>query len=510
MNLDKVVNELYFFALEPRIFKFKELLEFVDININPKLLRKRILEKSRFIYLNSDSQNDDYFILDSVLFKWLCQLNLRLVKLKKSRLNEHQITNLINLLCAEGKFELIPKNLIRWGQSIGLICLSFTKGEFVFPLAQTLSYIKQGDIETIKQILRDFCEIQIWNSSLKKYKSKFLKKGFSAFSERIAYIIQRREALHRGKRETLQEIGDKFNMTRERIRQLEKQFWNTLTLKDSYRKSFIEAFLCDYMINSGSLVIDKNSHKAPLRRFIAKCIGIPRIELSDLGLIVLARLNKRIVTLKPKKNLLEFINAKIIAHNIENNQIDLSRNDVQRLAKKISQNRHRKLDYYQRAYISLYKIGKPAHYSKITKVYNSLWQDHQLDERSLHNALVKQKHGIVWIGIKGTYALKEWGYERPKKTLYETVTEIVKRKYDEIGKPISIPMITSELGKYRRIVKSSSLSIVIFTNTKIRRVSKDSFVPIEDDDNSQEEISLNELDNIIKKFEKNLKKQTKN
>lgn len=507
MNLDKAVNELYFFSSEPRVFKFDELSSLVDANIDPKALRKTLLGKSRFICLSSDSPDDDYFLLDSTLFHWLSQLNLKLAKLKKFRLTEHQITNSINLLRREGEWDSLPKEIIRWGQSIGLICLSYTKSEVVFPLAQIMSYMTPRNLDAIIQILREFFESQIWHLSLKKYLKELLKKGFSKFSDKIGYIIHGREALHRGNKVTLQELGEHFCMSRERVRQLEEKFWESINLWNSFRKPFIEAFLCDFMNNSGSLIIDTNSSKAPLRRFLAKCVGIPTLEFSAIGLVAFARLSRDMVTLKSKKSLNDSINAEVIANNIESKKnVILSRNDIQKFAKKIEKNRIKNLNSYQRTYLSLYKIGRPAHYSEVTEVHNSLWPNCSLNERSVHHALTKKKLGIVWIGIKGTYALREWGYERPTMTLFESVSEIVKRKHEETRAPVSIPVIIAELGKYRRIVNPTSLTIVIFSNTNIRRVSKDSFIPREHDDKAQEEISLDELDNIFKKFEKKFNK----
>jgi len=37
----------------------------------------------------------------------------------------------------------------------------------------------------------------------------------------------------------------------------------------------------------------------------------------------------------------------------------------------------------------------------------------------------KSQDKWVWIGLRGVYALKEWGFKRPDKGLYQTVFEII-------------------------------------------------------------------------------------
>jgi hypothetical protein len=410
----------------------------------------------------------------------------------------------MNHLRKDGKWNVPPKEAIRWGQSLGLICTSYTTGQFVFPLARVLSFMKPGNIDIVTRLLTDLCEKQIWKLSLNKFLKESLKKGFSKFKNEISYIVRRREALLTGKKVTLQELGYYFNLTRERIRQLEDKFLNLLYLHDSYREPFLIAMLCDFMANSGSLIVDINSHKAPLRRFLAKCSGIPQLEFPKIELVALATRSSDIKYLKSSNSLPDEINPDFIAARLESKiSISFSGEDVRKLAKKTALFRQKQLTKAQRVYLTLRAIGRPAHYSKIAEVYNYLYPEHAMSEHNVHAILSHQKYGVVWIGVKGTYALKEWGYERPSKTLFETVTEIVRRRYENAGVPVPINVIISEIGKYRKVVKPSSIAIATHCNPGLKQVSKNTFIPRESDDHVQDEISLDKLDKIFKEFEEN-------
>ena len=134
-----------------------------------------------------------------------------------------------------------------------------------------------------------------------------------------------------------------------------------------------------------------------------------------------------------------------------------------------------------------------------------LWPDQFLSERNIHSACTQKKQGIVWIGIKGTYALKEWGYEQPSMTLFESVCDIVRRKYKETSKPVFLEIINSELGKYRRIINPTSILFAAYCNPSLKRVGRSSFIPKQDDVDDKEGISLNELDRIFREFQEKQK-----
>ena len=122
-------------------------------------------------------------------------------------------------------------------------------------------------------------------------------------------------------------------------------------------------------------------------------------------------------------------------------------------------------------------------------------------EHNIHALLSWEGHGVVWIGVRGTYALEEWGYEHPSKTLFDTVAEIVEERHGATGKPVPFTVIAAEMGKYRPLVKDSSLAFAAYCNPRLKRVSKNSFVPRIPGDEGQEAIAADELDRILQEFE---------
>ena len=104
--------------------------------------------------------------------------------------------------------------------------------------------------------------------------------------------------------------------------------------------------------------------------------------------------------------------------------------------------------------------------------------------------------------MKGTYALKEWGFERPSKTLFEIVAKIVREEFEKTGVPVQKNVIISEIGKYRRIVHPSSMTIAIHYNPYIKCVSKDTFIPEQPDKLIHDEVNIDKLDELLKDFEK--------
>ena len=123
-----------------------------------------------------------------------------------------------------------------------------------------------------------------------------------------------------------------------------------------------------------------------------------------------------------------------------------------------------------------------------TKVYNSLYPDHKSTEHNIHAMLNREKYGVVWIGIRSTFALKEWGYERPSKILFNKVTKIVEKKYKETTRPVPFTVIVAEMGKYRQVVKHSSITIASYRNPNLLHINKNSFIPKKKLKSSRKEI----------------------
>jgi hypothetical protein len=506
MEIEKEIDRLYLSAHQHHVFTIDELLVLLDTIIDLKKLRSLIITDKRFVHLVDRSDNKEHFIVDSILFKWFFDLNLTLYKAGIFKISDHQFASKFSTLRSVGRWHSIPTEVINWGHSLGLVCPFWEKREFVFPLAHVLYSMKKNTFDITCKLFNEFCDIKIWTSKLSDRDVVFfIEEGFSKFDKQIVNIIKSREALYKGNKETLQKLGDHYGVTRERIRQLEERFWDKLQ-RDKYKIPFIKALLIDFFKSKGSLVIDRNTSTTPMRLFLTKCLEIPTLKLSNIGLTVLTFNKNDINYFKSKIKFPNNVNLTTIEKQFESKEnFPLSKKDIKFLSKKTYEFMLKKLTLVQKVYIALHAIGKPSHFTKISDAFNSMWPEKTTTEHSIHNALAKQKSGIVWIGIKGTYALKEWGYEKPSMPLFNTISEIVKKKYRELSSPVPYTVILAELGKYRKIVKPASIAIATQCNPDLIKVGKNSFIPKDESQDVYREQSLDELDKIFKAFKKNEK-----
>jgi hypothetical protein len=504
METQEAIYELHCFAAVGKIFPLRELQDFADPSLDLLALHESLISDRRFIRTSDDRSGEDLFILDSILFQWLIKLNMRLSRIAKFKLSKKQVTFLFSMLRGTARFEHPPAAFIAWGQKMGLICECWSGDHYVFPLATILSAMSERATRALMGIINDLKENQVWNLDLNKRVKECIESGLSLFDPSIKLIITRREALTGRRIWTLQRLGDSFGLTRERIRQLEDKFWVSINYGYRTFPTFLEAFLCDYMCGAGSLIIDRKSTRAPLRIFLAKCAGIALSDFPKLGLISMASKSEENALMRSQEGINLILDRKMLADRLDSSiGVNYSGEDIRTVSERIIRYNRKRLTGLQRVYLALASISKPAHYSKVTSVYNVMWPNHVADENTVHVTLARQKMGIVWIGLNGVYALNKWGYERPSKTLFSTVAEIVKSKYQEIGKPVNINLIAAELGKHRKLVRSQSLDFALMCNPLIKRVSKDMYVPSEHNEEIRNELGLERIDKLLENFKIN-------
>ncbi len=87
-----------------------------------------------------------------------------------------------------------------------------------------------------------------------------------------------------------------------------------------------------------------------------------------------------------------------------------------------------------------------------------------------------QALGIVWIGRKGMYGLKEHGYSRPDKDIFESVAEIVERLYFKTRLPVQEGIVMAELSRQRREVQPNSVKMALSFNDRLELVGTGRYV----------------------------------
>lgn len=130
-------------------------------------------------------------------------------------------------------------------------------------------------------------------------------------------------------------------------------------------------------------------------------------------------------------------------------------------------NEIRPKDVGDKAYLVMKHHGKPEHYSAITDLINQ----HGLDKRTayketVHNKLIKDKR-FVLVG-RGMYALAEWGYKPG------VVSDIIVNVLQEAGKPLSREEIIDAVLQ-RRLVKKNTILVGLSNKKLFKKVGKNQY-----------------------------------
>lgn len=522
MDRNQIAHTLDIFAQYPRYFALEELLNFADSDSTNKILRSALLADPRFVQLSEGNSTERYFIPKKSLFQWFCQLSLRLAAAKQARLSKRKVAMLMSSLRTDGRWDIPPARCIELAQHFGFIGPAWVADQYVFPMAHILSFT-QDPTKVASIVMENFTAEGGTHRAFEQLAQELTQDGLSKFTGRQRYIIQAREGLLTGRRMTLQRVGDRLGVTRERVRQIEVQFWKKLHHDPRGRSPtllFSTALICHIISKQGSLIIPQTSTEIFLASFLAKCTGVPQAEFPYAGILILGVSQADIPEYELNGPLRTRLNVDFIATRLESNGLFcLLGSDLKALAENIieciqvgqilnqillvyAQFRRKDFTKEERVYLALRTSRAPAHYSEVTEVHNFLFPNHPSSERNIHAVLNREKYGVVWIGIKGTFALKEWGYEHPSTTLFDAVTEIVEQRHKVTAQPVPFAVIAAEIGKRRRLVNPNSLVLATQCNPKLRRIGKNSFVLKEPSEEMQEGISAEELDRILREFEK--------
>lgn len=476
--MDRILDRYVSF---PLFLTYSGFLNLTDNFTEAEYLLKIMVNDDRFIKVKDEVKNETVFISKKSLLNWFSFLNFDLSQARVHRLSSQKIILLLNSIRDSGKWFKLPKEIVNFGKKYGLVANAWTNDQYVFPLSKIMA----GLSTTAASILYDYMlSIDDWDGFMKQDPSKLLLESFTFIDQRVIHITFEREGLLDGNKKTLQAIGEEFHLTRERIRQIEEKFWKRI-FHPERTKVFVKPFLCDFLKRQGSLIINCDDSEFLWKIFIANCLRVP-----------IERINKNVIILAHNQNEIAFFNEPIrffrkeVSADELANKIDLNFKPcfssqelliLCRLARGelIDEiyKREKSMTKMRKVFFSLKRLGKPSHYSEVYEKYLKLFPEDVINEHSVHAMLSRRTYGIVWIGVRGTYALEEWGYQHPKKTLFETTYEIVEKIYQKKERPVPLGVITCELGKYRKIVNYASLYFATYFNEKLECVHKDHFIP---------------------------------
>jgi hypothetical protein len=330
-----------------------------------------------------------------------------------------------------------------------------------------------------------------------------LEDLFLVLTTKEKEVVVKRFALDNKSRWTLEKIGQKFSVTRERIRQIEKIALAKLRRTAPNTKLSLISDLALQILNKNGGVLTESKLVAAI---LSAYTGAQEEDASivKLTLTIHPELNKvtksdRIFPFYSLKN----INKKEVEAASEAAVKTLKkREDVTKEATLLSElalkfanedktltpefilsalstdKRIKKVEggyglmtwrhvnpksIRDKAYIVLKKTEKPMHFNDIaTAIVAAKFDKKSVTVQAVHNELIRYEH-FVLVG-RGLYALKEWGYK--SGTVSEIIEDLLAKK-----SPLTKKDITSGVLKQRQ-VKKGTISLNLQKNAHFVRVGR--------------------------------------
>jgi len=459
-----------------------------------------LYEPEELICTRDDESNDERYIAKKTLYRWFVRLNVRLAKIRVHALTEQQLLSKMNGLRMDGGWSHPPPEYIGFGESYGLVGYLQGPKRYNFPMSTVLSLLSPVIIQAAEGYLLDtpYHEgmIAVSEQSIAGELRVVLDK---LCTNRERFVVFRRHGILGYESMTLEEIGQSVGRTRERIRQIEARWWRH-SQQHRHRRRLAPLLMMHIVNRRGSLLVSSSSIQREIE-FICKCLGIPLWSFPSVDVRMIGegvdsiRLPADLWTdlVNLKDNLERFISLL---------PLQLTQSDVEEIAARFLPIVLRRLTRTQKACLALKEIGRPAHFSEVADMYAEMFPSECGKDHNIHAALLRGEHGIVWIGSKGTFALEEWGYERPKSNLMDTIAQIVVDRYWDTGRPVPLIVIQAEIGRHRRVVNSASIMVGSYCNPRLRHVGDSCFLPRDEADMGAEEVSDDELDRVLREFQR--------
>lgn len=506
MEASNISNILNWYTLHPVAFGVQDVVDDLDGSVNKGDIETCLAKDPRFVIVKGSLPEDDLILSEHTLFLWYVRLNLRhaRVQFEKPTITYDHFLILTNSLRLDGVWTKIPEEILEFGGQYGMIARTARRTTLFLPISNVLgtvpanihSRLTNYAAEQLLISLADCTQEQrrkIINTPPETCLYEAIKK-LKIRNNRTIVIVLRKEGLLSGTKETFEAIAQDYKITRERVRQITNIFRERLSKSPNSRTILLQGIILFVIKSQGSLLIDDNSQ---IIHFIAKSCEIPICLVPYTNISILGSTP---TTLYQLNGILEGCEAGLTETELASKIsriISLPQKNVRVLAKCILDHQRANIKQKDRVLLALKSIGKPAHYSDVFEEFCRMFPENPITEHSVHALLdrLADSDSVVWIGIRGTYALREWGYERPLQSLFDSIAEIVRTHYEKTGKPVSVNKIYTEISKYRRVINRASVEIAITLNDRLKKVSKDLYIPIYETPQAQQ--SLQDMDTEI-------------
>ncbi|MDD5751777.1 MAG: sigma factor-like helix-turn-helix DNA-binding protein [Candidatus Peribacteraceae bacterium] len=319
---------------------------------------------------------------------------------------------------------------------------------------------------------------------------ELLDNLFLVLTEKEAMVVKKRFALQGNQKQTLEKIGKHFNVTRERIRQIESIALSKLkrTVRTT-KLDEVNTIAKGILRMHGGLMREDELVSMALRRIQGSsavdgavlrlsfsidsdmALGsrantfvpfwrLESLSMEDISLIV----NSVVKILKKRKSCMqadEIVSSvqsmNLFEGRVPSRELVLSCLKIDERMKEIVEGWGltewrfvRPRSIRDKVEIILKKTGEPLHFMEIANRIREAHFDHKnVTVQAVHNELIRYPQ-FVLVG-RGLYALREWGYEPG------TVADVIERILKEKG-PLSKKEIIAEVGK-QRTVKVGTISL---------------------------------------------------
>jgi len=336
-------------------------------------------------------------------------------------------------------------------------------------------------------------------TDLKLNLSEIVDDIFLVLSEKEKEVIIKRFALNNEPKMTLESIGKKFEVTRERVRQIEKIALGKLRrtsintrlfevnkiardilagmegvmLEDAIVSKVLAKLASTNDVDSHiiklALAIDPEMNKYSRRNRYKNFWHVDSVNLKTIDAVC----DTAVKVLKEAKDVLA---EEALAESITKEIEGLNKNFVKSCLttdmrlKKIETGyglmtwRHvNPKSIRDKAYIVLKKTNKPLHFVEIANKISAAGFDHKVvTTQAVHNELIRYDQ-FVLVG-RGLYALKEWGYQ---EGTVSDVIEILLKKNSPMTKQEIIEGVLKQ-----RDVKKGTISLNLQKNPCFERVGR--------------------------------------
>lgn len=317
-----------------------------------------------------------------------------------------------------------------------------------------------------------------------------IKYLLETINDREREIIRLRHGLEQEDKHTLEDIGSKYNVTRERVRQIEKATLKKLKKVDGITDKLkpIEQAVMGIIEKFGGAL-----HEGFLRKELAKANPGSDLNKNSLNFILMQFLGDRLSTIENNEKVhniwrLPNVSTDEIAKKVEEIENVITKanrplkvEEIIAGLKEINpepiENNEDKVEAYldmaknleknpfgewgfvhwdtvalkkmsDKVYLVLQKAGKPLHFTEIAEEINKLGVDKkQANPATIHNELILNKRYVL-VG-RGIYALTEWGFAPG------VVSDVIAQVLKEAKKPLSKEEIADEVLRHRLVKRST-------------------------------------------------------